>query len=103
MNTLFDMDQDKQDRQAYLFSNILLEQNAEDVVTAYTDYGLQVTINIRMARHHEIGFARNMRRVVGVKDCQIDTTIKAVSENTSFIVTFQDKPGIVHKLPEIRQ
>lgn len=81
---------------------MLFEQNADDITTAYTDYGLQVTINVKLSRDREKRFCRAMLGVFGVKACQIDQEVTDISENTTFIVTFQDRPGIVHKLIDIR-
>lgn len=86
-----------------LFDDILFEQNADDIVTAYTDYGLQVTVNIKLSREQEKKFGQNIvYNVFGVKACVLDTSVNAISQNTTFIVTFQDRPGIVHKLPAMR-
>lgn len=80
-----------------------IPQDVHDITTAYTDYGLQVSINIALTTRYQQGMSRVIRRVYGVKDCFIDPTVKDKSNSTTFIVTFTGRKDAAHHLPEMRE
>lgn len=82
---------------------IMFEQNQADVTLQFFPEALQVTLNLKLDKHWSINFRRAMRQIVGVKNCTPDETVNHLSENTAFLVTFQDRPGIARRLPDMQR
>lgn len=82
---------------------IMFEQNATDVTLQFFPEALQVTLNLKLDSHWSVNFRRAMRQMVGVSKCEPDTSVNCLSENTCFLVYFQDKPGMAKRLPDLQR
>lgn len=81
----------------------LFEQNRDEVTICYTAEAMQVCLNIKLDNHLCTVFKRTMRQVVGVKACELDTSVNCLSENTCFLVYFQDRPGAAHRRLDVQR